>query len=106
MDGVLRHWCFQEVEKKIEDLKNFCTDLRKEVQQRVQEKRMLREDLEVFRRSIVKEERELETLTTEMDQQKVSLQGFELIPEMTSYVYVCLCLIRPRSCPSTPFPIK
>ena len=67
----------QEIEKKIEDLKNFCTELRKEIQQRVQEKRILREDLEVLRRSVVKEDRELETLKTEMEQQKVKLTFFQ-----------------------------
>ena len=62
----------QETQKKIEDLKAVCADMRKEISQRIQEKKLLREDLEGNLRQLGKDQKELEAAKQELEQYKVS----------------------------------
>ena len=63
--------CLQEVEKKLEELKNMCTETRKEIGQRHMEAKNLKEDLEQKNRGISVESKQLEELVEQVESLKV-----------------------------------
>ena len=67
---VWRH-VLQEVEKKLEELKQMTVDIRKDIAQRHMEVKNLKEDLEQKNRCISTETKELEALVEQMESLKV-----------------------------------
>ena len=61
----------QEVEKKLEELKMMCTEMRKEIGQRHMEAKNLKEDLEQKNRGINIESKQLEELVEQVESLKV-----------------------------------
>ena len=61
----------QEVEKKLEELKQMTVDMRKDIVQRHMEVKNLKEDLEQKNRGISTESKELEALVEQMESLKV-----------------------------------
>ncbi len=66
--------CYQEVEKKIEDLKQVCAEVKKETGQRQLEAKTLKEDLDKKNRQIQVDSKTIEKLKEEIEKMKVSLQ--------------------------------
>ena len=62
----------QEVEKKIKELQNGTEEMKKEIVQRIAEKKTLGEDLETTRRQITTDKKEYEKLQDELEKLKVS----------------------------------
>ena len=65
----------QEVEKKIEELKVVCADLRKEIGQRQMETKTLKEELDKRNRQIQKEKKEYDASNEEVEKLKVPIQA-------------------------------
>ncbi|XP_050405069.2 coiled-coil domain-containing protein 146 [Patella vulgata] len=69
-----------EVEKKIKELQTACDDMRKEIAQRQNESKNLREDLDTANRQMVTEKKEYEKLNDEMEKLKGELVQIQTIP--------------------------
>ena len=60
------------MEKKLEDLKAACTDMRKEIQSRQMEAKNLKEELDKKNRAIQKASKEYEAVAEDVEKLKVS----------------------------------
>ena len=61
------------MEKKLEELKAVCADMRKEISQREQESKILKEDLENKQRQLSKDEKDLEAAKEDLEKFKVRI---------------------------------
>lgn len=73
-----------EVEKKIEELKQVCTEIRKEIANRQMESKNLKEEVEKKERHIKKEKAEYDTVAEEVEKLKADLVAVNTQPGQIS----------------------
>merc|ERR1711963_118039 len=73
-----------EVEKKIKELQNDTEEMKKEIVQRIAEKKTLGEDLETTRRQITTDKKEYEKLQDELEKLKANLVQINSLPGQTA----------------------
>lgn len=79
----------QEVEKKIEELKAVCADLKKEIGQRQMESKTLKEEFDKRNRQIQKEKKEYDASNEEVEKFKVcSLICNYVMDPLTTFIHV------------------